>query len=235
MVHTTRAIVLRIIRHGDDTVVLTALTEALGVRSFLLQTGKRKAWKGALIPLNRLEIVAKERTGRDLLHIQDLRVERPYLRAQQEPVRGTIVLFVQEVLYKVLREEVPDAAIYTFVQEALEALDTTNNTAEFPLLFLVLLAERLGFKPTSPGPGEHHFDLLEGEFVPGDRGRGHLMPPASSALLAALLERRSWDGPITTPPRARRELLDLLLLYYRLHIDGLGELRSPAVLHETLS
>ena len=34
------------------------------------------------------------------------------------------------------------------------------------------------------------------------------------------------------PASERRDLLDHLLLYYRMHLEGLGELRSPAVLHQ---
>jgi len=36
------------------------------------------------------------------------------------------------------------------------------------------------------------------------------------------------------PGDLRRRLLDQLLLYYRFHVEGLGELRSPAVLHQVL-
>jgi hypothetical protein len=40
-------------------------------------------------------------------------------------------------------------------------------------------------------------------------------------------------GPVI-PASQRRELLDHLLLYFRMHLEGLGELKSPAILHQVL-
>jgi hypothetical protein len=42
------------------------------------------------------------------------------------------------------------------------------------------------------------------------------------------------DAAVTPaiPPTQRRALLDQLLLYYRLHVEGLGELASPEVLRQ---
>lgn len=236
MLHTTQAIVLKTIRHGDSTVVLKAYTEQLGVRSFVVRVGKKGGHvQAALQPLSRLEVVANEAPERDLLTVREIRVAQPYTRLPFDPVRGTLALFVQEVLYKVLRGEAADPELYAFVQEALEAMDTAADVRNFPLVFLVRFTEQLGFLPLPPSPGEDRFDLGEGVFVEGAAAHGHTLAPLLSAHLAALL-------PVGFPQmhepvigaRERRELLDHLLLYFRMHVEGLGELRSPAVLHQVL-
>lgn len=236
MLQTTRAIVIRTVRFADHRVILKAYTVAHGMRSYVVRTGKRgTASVAALQALNRVDLVADETAERDLHLLRELRVERPYQRLPYDPVRGTIALFVQEVLYKVLREESADPVLYAFIEELLEALDSREELAHFPLLFLVQLSGHLGFMPEPPLPGEDRFDLKEGHFTRGAAQHGHTLPPILSAALASLLYLplgTAPDPPLGAP--LRRDLLDHLLLYYRLHLDGLGELRSPAVLQQVL-
>lgn len=236
MLHTTRAVVLKTIRHGDGTVVLKALTEALGVRSFLVRVGKRGGIAaGALQALNRIELVAQETPERELLTVRELRVAEPYTQVPYDAIRGAVALFVQEVLYRTLRGEVADVGLFGFVQHALKALDEVPDLRNYPLVFLVRYGDELGFLPSEPLPGEDHFDLLEGEFVVGAVNHGHTMGPSLSSALADLLPI-GFDQMhlLSLVPSLRRDLLDHLLLYFRMHQEGLGELRSPAVLHQLL-
>lgn len=236
MLVTTRAIVLKTIRHGDRTVVLKAWTQRSGLRSLVLRTGgKRGVSNAALQPLNRLEVVMDEHPERDLHTVRELRVERPYTQVSLDPVRATLALFVQEVLYRVLREEAADEDMQAFLDEVLEAMDTAVDVRHFPLVFLVMLAEQLGFRPEPPQPGEDRFDLREGYFLAGAAPHGHTLGPPLSLALAQLLEHDLHTmAQLTIPAPQRRELLDHLLLYFRMHREGLGELRSPAVLHQVL-
>jgi DNA repair protein RecO (recombination protein O) len=236
MLHTTRGIVLKTVRHGDRTQILKVYTERSGLRSCVLRTGAKRGVATALLqPLNRLELVLDEHSERDLQQVREIRVERPYLRLPYEPVRATLALFVQEVLYKVLREESPDEDLYGFLEEALEVMDSAPDMRHFPLVFLLQLSGHLGFFPVAPGPGEDRFDLREGHFTRGAAQHGHTMGPELSQALATLLEVGLSDRLETpVPTTVRRELLDHLLLYYRMHLEGMGELRSPAVLHQVL-
>lgn len=237
MLHTARAIVLKTVRHGDHTLVLKAWTNHAGVRAYMVRVGsKRGVPMAALQPLNRIELVAEERSDGELHYVRELRVEQPYLRIHQDPVRAALALFTQEVLYRVLRAESAEPALDTFVREALEAIDAAEDLRCFPLVFLLQLSGHLGFFPGEPAPNADHFDLQEGCFVPAGALHGHTMAPPLSLAFAHLLDAdlRSMHG-LDIPAAQRRDLLDHLLLYFRLHVDGLGELRSPAVLHVTLA
>ncbi|HMC97552.1 MAG TPA: DNA repair protein RecO C-terminal domain-containing protein, partial [Flavobacteriales bacterium] len=218
------------------TVVLKAWTEQFGKRSYMVRTGGRSGVPiAALQPLNRLELVVDERPDRDLQVVRELRIERPYMRVPFDAVRGALALFVQEVLYKVLREESPDAAMHVFVEEVLETMDTTNDVRHFPLVFLLQLSGHLGFFPETSSDGHAYFDLGEGHFVADAHPHSTLLGPPLSHAFITLLDARLEDMHLLDiPAPQRRELLDHILLYFRLHLDGLGELRSPAVLHEAL-
>ncbi|HRH68403.1 MAG: recombination protein O N-terminal domain-containing protein [Flavobacteriales bacterium] len=236
MLHTTKAIVLKVIRHGDRTVVLKAYTEEFGLRSYMVRAGGKGGIPQALLqPLNRLDLVVNEQPERDIHTIREARVDRPYKNVPFDAVRGTLALFVQEVLYKVLRGEAADPAMYGFIQEALEAMDTSTEIRNYPLIFLLRLSAELGFSPAPPMNGEDAFDMREGEFIKGVAPHGHTLGPPHSTHLISLLEVGfgTMTAPVI-PGTQRRELLDHLLLYFRMHIEGLGELRSPAVLHQAL-
>ncbi len=236
MLQTTKGVVLKIIRHGDRTVVLKAFTEQFGLRSYMVRAGGKGGIPQALLqPLNRLELVVNEQAERDIHTIREVRADKPYTNVPFDAVRGTLALFVQEVLYKVLRGEAADPGMYGFVQEALEAMDTTAEIRNYPLIFLLRLSGELGFSPAPPVDGEDRFDLREGEFIRGVAPHGHTLGPPHSTHLIALLAVgfHTTAGPVI-PATQRRELLDHLLLYFRMHIEGLGELRSPAVLHQVL-
>jgi len=237
MLVTTRAVVLRTVRHGDHKAILTAWTAHAGVRSYLVRVGaKRGASPATLQPLARIELVVDERSERDLHFVREIRLVEPYVRVPVEPVRGTVLLFVQEVLFKVLRTESSDPTLDAFVHEVLQVIDTADDLRCFPLVFLLQLSGHLGFFPEHPEEGVDQFDLQEGSFVNGAPRHGHTMgPPLSTALIDLLdipLQGLALAKVATTE---RAQLLDHLLLYHRLHVEGFGELRSVAVLRSVLS
>jgi DNA repair protein RecO (recombination protein O) len=237
MLHTTEAIVLKTIRHGDSSIVLKVFTERFGRRSYMVRLGRKKGTTMAMLqPLNRIELVVTEDPDRDLHNAREIRVGKPFTRIPYDPVRGTVALFIQEVLYKVLRGESAEPDLFEFLQRALETIDTGADIRHFPLVFLIRLSDHLGFLPEPPGNGEEHFDLKEGCFLRGEAPHGHTLGPPLSMAFASLLGT-DLDDPIPVPLllEHRRQLLDHLLLYYRLHVEGLGELRSPAVLHQVLA
>ena len=237
MLQTTRAIVLRTVRHGDSRAVVTAYTERFGLRAYVIQFSRRKGiTSGQVQALSRVELVVDERHDRDLHQVRELRVEAPYLHVHGDPLRSSLILFVQEILLRSLREESSDRDLFQFVHKVTDVVDRAEDLSHFPLVFLLKLSGHLGFFPASPGAGETNFDLLEGHFVQREAPSGHGLTPPLSTALAGLLGSELTD---TISPRLphnqRRELLDQLLVYYRLHVEGMGELRSIAVLQQVMA
>lgn len=237
MLTTSRAIVLRAVRHGDRSLIVTAHTQAHGLRAFVVRPGKRGGLHANLFqPLARLELVWDERPERELAVVREARVENPYRHATTDPVAGALILFVQEVLLRTLKGESMDGEMHRYLQDSLEVLDHATDHALFPQLFLLGLARVMGFLPEPPEGDEDNFDLLEGRFITGEAPSGHtLRPPLSTALARLVLLGPSGTGSLTLPAAVRKPLLDHLLFYFRMHLDGLRELRSPGVLHQVLA
>ncbi len=240
MLCTTRAVVLRTVKHTDGRVVLRAYTERLGLRSFLVRTGAGSATPSApLQALARVELVVPDTGEPGLRTARDLRVDKPYVRAPYEPLRGILLLFAQEVFNKTLREEAPDEGLFHFVGSALEDIDTGNDLAHQPLRLLIGLMAPLGFLPEPPGEGETRFDLRDGMFFRGPSPHGFCMEPDQVSLFGALMARgvgppRMKERQGSSTAGIRRRLLDDLLTYFRLHVEAFGELRSVDVLRAVL-
>lgn len=236
MLQTTRAIVLKSVKHSDNSRVVKAWTEVHGARSFLVRTSKRSGVTDATLQaLNRIELVYREISDRELHVVRELRIDVPFVNIPRDPVRSSVALFVQEVLYKVLRTGDRDDELNAFLHEALEVIDRQRDLSCFPLVFLVRLSYHLGFFPAMPGPGEDRFDLKEGRFVIGASPHGHTMGIGLSASLASLMDVGINELDRTSvETNLRQDLLDHLLLYHQLHVEGFGEVRSPAILHQLL-
>ncbi|MCI1751876.1 MAG: recombination protein O N-terminal domain-containing protein [Flavobacteriales bacterium] len=233
MLHTTRAVVLRLIKYGDKSVVLHAYTEEFGARSYMLRPA-RKGKPIGLGPLERVELVVAEDARRDLHHVREFRVERPYLQIPGQPARGLVLLFMQEVCCRTLKEEAGDPELFSFVQSQLEELDSTDDLPHYPLFLLARMARQFGFLPAPPRPGEDCFDLREGSFFNGTCGHGEFLGKSEASAFAALLKAEASRTPLQLSAIQRTALLEGLLDFFRLHVPGFGQLKSPAVLHAVL-
>ncbi len=232
MLTTTRAIILRSVRHNDHLVVLTAHTEAFGTRSCMMRLSKKDRMRQAAAqPLARMELVVLGEAEQDALQLREARVERPYTNLHIDPLRSTLALFAQEVLYRALRHVPADATMFAFLGAALDDLDTGSTTALFPQRLLIGLAHQLGFLPDGPDDGATGFDLREGTFFSGTAPHELCLSAEQTSLLVQLMGPA---GAITAPASVRAGLLDQLLLFMRLHVEGFGELRSLQVLRQVL-
>jgi len=236
---TTGAVVLRTVKYADKSIVLRAYTERFGLRSYMVRVGAKGASRmAALQPLSRVELVVPETSDHAMHNVRDLRMDNPYTRVHLEPIRGLLMLFAQEVFNQTLREETADPELYAFIQECLETIDTGPEPALQPLLLLVGLSRHLGFFPEAPQEDEHRFDLREGYFFRGEAPHEVCMEPQQAELFAQLIARVEGqdeaEAPRPATPEVRRRLLDDLLVFYRLHVVGFGELRSLDVLRAVL-
>ena len=233
MLITTRAVVLRLLKYGDRSVVLNAYTEQFGARTYMVRPA-RKGKPLALAPLDRVELVVGEDPRRDMHNVREFRVDKPYINVPGQPARGILLLFAQEVFCRTLKEEAGDPDLFDLVLSSLEELDSSPDLPHFPLLLLARLSRHLGFLPAPPQHGQDRFDLREGNFFNGPCEHGQFLGPAQVEAFARLLAAENGTGTLQLATEQRKELLEGLLEYFRLHVPGFGQLRSPAVLHAVL-
>lgn len=238
----TRAIVFRQTRYSDTSLVVKLLTEHSGLMSIIVKGahGPRAKIRASLFqPLNLLELVIDYKEKSDLHYVREARVEHTYSTVPGDIRKTSILLFLNELLYKSIQEEAQHSELFEFIHDQLVFLDKEEEiTAAYPLLFVIQLTRLLGFFPHGnyDGHPETVFILQEGHF---SRSReifeDQLLSGEECSWFAKVMDiMPEGHAAVNIPARVRHSLLDKLLLYYRMHLPITGEFKSHHILHEVL-
>lgn len=235
----TRAIVLKAIRYGDNSLIVKLLTEKNGLRSFIIKGAFNKNAKirAALFqPLTLLDVVTANSRG-ELGHLKEASIEHPYHDIPININKNAIILFLCELLSKSIQEGETDLELFNFIHYALTYLDEMQtNYADFPLKFSVELSRFLGFSPntTSYKPG-FVFDLEEGCFRHDITGTAYVVDSRLSALFFKLCDNDIFEDVCLNLTNAeRRQLLEAVTTYYKMHIGGFNDMKSTDILKTIL-
>ena len=238
MLIKSRGIVLHHIKHTDSSLVVHIYTEFNGRQAFFIISlrGKKSRFPvGLLQPLFIVEMEVYYKANREMQHLKEI---RPYLVFQSVPFdvkKSTIALFLGEILYKTLKEQEPNPGLFEFLVHTIQLLDLSPQvTGSFHLLFLLHLSRYLGFFPDNNySENKPYFDLMNGHFVPFQPPHPHYLDRGKSRDMNHLLcSPLNGMNTIRFQPAQREALLEQILEYYQLHMDGLGEIKSWQVLRE---
>jgi DNA repair protein RecO (recombination protein O) len=237
MIEKTLGIVLKQIKYGETSLIVQLYTRRWG-RIGIMVPGARsssKSRKAHLFqPLTILELDLYYKPGRDLQNIKEVKNHSPFMHLTGDPVKSSVALFLADVLHKVLREEEPNEDLFDFLDNHIQLLDVTDQgIGNFHIYFLLRLSRHLGFNPEVP-PAEPDlwFDLSLGTFSPTPPLHGSCLRPELTSLLTRFLTIPASEISLVAIDRHKRiELLDGILRYYYLHLEGLGEIKSHKVLH----
>ena len=183
-------------------------------------------------PLTQLELIAVHRNKGTLENIREAKVYYPYSSLYTDIVKSAMTQFLAEMLHNCIREEERNRDLYHFLETTLQWLDAHDNIANFHLFFLLSLTRYLGFYPDMSHSDHSFFDLLEGEFVSVPT-LNPMMPAEVSGHFKQFLgsDFENIDR-IRMKKSDRRILLEQIVLYFELHLQGFRKPRSLAVLHE---
>ncbi|GLB50772.1 DNA repair protein RecO [Neptunitalea lumnitzerae] len=231
---TTRAIVLHAHKYGDTSLIVKLYTETSGVKSYLLRgvlTSKKGKTKAAYFqPLMQLEVVATHKQSAALNSISEVKVAYPYVSVHTNIVKNTLVFFLVEVLYAVLQEEEENKALFQYVSSLLQWLDVHDEVANFHVYFMLHLTRFLGFFPDEDSEGAPYFDLVEGMFLDRKVSEQYLEDEQLELFKRLLKTNLDALHSIKMSKVNRRELLEKMLVFYQLHLDGFRKPKSLKVL-----
>lgn len=236
MIVSSEGIVLKTIRHGDNSAIVRIYTRLAGIQSFILKginrpKDKRKALLGALSMVEVSFRMKHSHPG--LTQLKEIRLLHNLSTIPFFPGKTAQSLFIAEILNKVIREEEKNEALFSFLEKSIQFLDATRDELpDFHLKFLIELSSLLGFYPNDEsGESAPWFNLAEGQFSYVAR------PPhldLESTVFMRSLIHLSYDqlGLMTLNRQSRNKLLEYLILYYQLHLPSFGELKGPTVLSQ---
>lgn len=229
MLHHTRGIVLSYIKYSESSIIVRIFTEAFGMQSYIVNGVRSAKSRGKIAlyqPLTLLEMVVYRREGKDIQRISEARCALPFSSIPFHPVKTGMSIFLTEVLSKMLREESENRELFSFMFHAFQVFDHLNTAiVNFHLQFLLKCSAYLGFKPDSAD------DFL---LQLADYGL-HLTTEKTERQVIDEFLAQPLGDEIRLSNEFRRELLDHIIKFYRLHTDTLHEIKSLEVLKEVLS
>lgn len=239
MLVKTRGIVFRTHKYGESSLIVELYTELKGLRKYIIsgvRSAKAKTKANLLQPITLLDVVVYEREDRDLNRIKEVQPALVYQSIPFNVHKGTVGLFMLEVARKAIREREENRPLFQFLFDRFAKLDeTTEPIANYHLAFLLELSSYLGFMPSGEYEEETPiFDLQEGAFV--------ATPPAGHTFYLIDEVARAFGNLLNfSAPQAynlplerslRQKLLDELVRYFQLHLDGMGEINAHQILRE---
>ena len=236
MVVTTRAIVFSSVKYSEADLIVTCYTRSSGIKSYLLR-GVLKSKKGKLKasyfqPLTQLELEAVHKDKGTLERIKEVKVLHPYVSLHTDVIKGTVVMFLAEMLKNCIKEEARNEPLYDYLEASFLWLDSNDRIANFHLLFLLKLTAFLGIYPDTSNMEGDWFNLQEGYFA--SEMDGNYCETGDSVNILKGLFGIDFDAleAVNIDRKRRSEVLNLLLSYYQLHLQGYKKPRSLLILNE---
>ncbi|MBT8210228.1 MAG: DNA repair protein RecO [Eudoraea sp.] len=235
----TRAIVLSSLKYGETSLIVKAYTASDGLKSYLLK-GVLSSRKGKLKtayfqPLSQLEIVAVHKNKGTLESIREAKVHFPYATVHSDITKNAITLFLSEMLSSCIREEQADPALFSYLESALQWLDTHDHIANFHLYFLLALMRFLGCYPDIRNMEAPYFNLMEGQFTGGPQGKSVISGEDLVHFRALLGTNFDEVHMIKLSKVQRQRLLQIIVDYFELHLHGFRKPKSLTVLNEVFN
>ena len=240
MLQKTRGIVLHSLKYGDTGLITTIYTELHGRLSFMMQGthGKKSAVKANLLrQFSLLEMEVDFKPGRDLQRVKELKIHTPFQSIPYEIAKSTQVLFLAELLNKVLREEEAHPELFEFIFSSILIFDLMEDgIGNFHLIFLLQLTRFLGFAPTNNyTPDYPFFDMIVGKFVLMPPDHPQYLKERGSATLHEILKTNFQNSNnVKIDSELRVSMLQFMLDYYELHIGSKLSLKSLEVVRDIL-
>jgi DNA repair protein RecO (recombination protein O) len=240
MLHTTRGIVLHSVKFSETSVIAKIYTEAFGLKSYMFKgvyKPRARVRANMLQHLNLLELVTDNREYRGIQNVREIRIEHPYKTIPFDVLKSTVALFINEMLYRSIRHEEKDPALFDFIRSSMIWYDDTGTKAvNFHLWFVVHLSRFLGFYPGNIDTGGTIFNLAEGKFQ-GDipLHEFFIKAPASDYLRHLINCQPEAIAEMKIPHIHRAELTEQMIRFYKLHMHDFGDIKSREILTEILS
>jgi DNA repair protein RecO (recombination protein O) len=245
MIHKTKGIVLRTVKYGETSMIVSMYTELFGLQSYLVNgvrvLSKNGATKATLFqPAAILDLVIYHNELKNLQRIREFKWGYLYKNIFFDVIKNSVALFMVELLQKCLKQPEANTDLFSFTEDAFINLDETSEIAlaNYPLFFSLHIASFFGLRITDNySDACSILDLSEGFFVAMKPAHAYFLDGKYSFATSQLLKTMRPDElvQVRLNKEARRILLHAYQTFFALHIQDFGTMRSLPVLQELLS
>ena len=239
----TSAIILRTVKYGETSLVVSAFTELFGLQTYMVngvRTAKKTGLKASLYqPASVVEMEVYHNERNSMHRIKEINRIHVFKNILTDVVKNSVAIFLMELLYKLLKQPEQNSDLFYFCEDSLLQLDEAppHVTANLPLFFALHISHFFGFKIDDNYNKDYLFlDLQEGNFVNERPHHPHFMEGENASLTAELLKIMLPVelNDIKMNHFKRRELLAKYMDYYSLHMHDFGTMKTLQIMQEVL-
>jgi len=218
-------------KYSETSLILDIYTEEKGLRSCIVNGVRKAKSKTASLyqVLQILDIILYDKDARKLNRIKEASSAYLYRSITLDIHKTNLAIFLIDIASGTIKEHEPNPKLYSFLEMYLLFLDnTTESIALLSLKFMLDLSSFLGFSPLDNyGAEDVCFDLEEGKYVPQESRGNYILSEELSQHLRTIQKMDIQDVQEYRVPKSERTiLLDKLVLYYKLHIEGFKDPKS---------
>lgn len=230
-----RAMILKTIPYTDTQKIIRVYSREKGYFSLITPSliFKRKNQPLHLLQFTEIEYFENEAGSLHKLRNASPLVNLP--RLYFDIFKMNILLLWGEILNLLLAHEGKNEDLFDYIQRSVEYLNSTeNDTANFNLFFLFRLAGLIGFRiNTSSWQEGYVFNINDGCFYPSAGDTPYISGPNTAKIIYLLttcpLEELK-NIPLNRS--SRNILLDIILLFYSIHLNVDFNIKSIQVIRE---
>ncbi len=231
MLVKTKGIVLKSMKYSETSLILDIYTEEKGLRSCIVSGVRKVKSKTASLyqVLQILDLIIYDKDAQKLNRIKEASSAYLYRSITLDIHKTNLAIFLIDIASHTIKEHEANAELFSFLEMYLRYLDnTTDSIALLSLKFMLDLSSFLGFEPLDNyGLQDICFDLEEGKYVPEDSRGNYILNAELSQHIRTIHKMEMQDVQSYKIPKAERTVLvDKLVLYYKLHMEGFKDPKS---------
>lgn len=225
---STKGIALHFYKYSESSVIAKIFTEKLGLQSYVLKGIRNKKSKNKLNLLQSLNLVNIEASNiskRNIQYIKEIRSEIALVELMGNMSKRFMSMFMSEVLLKVLIESEQEKNLFNYMENIILSLNKKEDlNKNFSLIFLLKLSGYLGFSPSTINSEKTTFDLENSCFT--NQSTYYTISGENKNYFVSLLKGEE----VEIPYKNRKELIQSLQKYYKLHHYNIDKIKSYEVI-----
>lgn len=244
-IHKTKGIVLKAVKYGDTSLIVTIYTELFGIQSYIVKGIRKPTKKGTnnsnyFLPAAILDLQVYNNELKHLQFIKEYQWAQLYGTIHFDVIKNAVAMFCIELLQHSIKQPENNPDLFYFIEETLHNIDTINDStiiANSPLYFAIKLAEHLGFGiQNNYSTTQTTLDLQQGFFCSEQDAHTYFVDKTAAQIISQIIAIKSIENlsALKLNQSIRRQLIDYLMQYFILHIAQFATLRSVEVLSEVL-
>jgi len=218
---STRGIMLKVVKYGETSIICDIYTEAVGRQSYIINGVRKKnaRYPASLFqPMYIVQIEAYDNPQKELNRIKE--------------IKAAVGQFALELLRKSVSERETNQELFDYVFDFFMYLDSAQEDyMNCHLWFAVHLTQYLGFMPSGNcNDKTPYFDIEKGSFVSIRGNFLQLEDWISSDIFGLMHLDLASNHQINLTSTTRNKLIEEIVRFYQMHIDGMQAINSHQVL-----